>query len=574
MADTIAKVIIDTLIKAGVKRIHGIVGDSINALVDEVRKSEEIEWINYRHEEAAAFAAGAEAQLTGKLAVCAGSSGPGNLHLINGLYDAHRSMAPVLAIAAHIPSSEIGTGYFQETHPELLFQECSHYCEVISSARQMPRVLQLAIQHAVGLSGVSVIALSGDVALEKVDNMGLAHNLFLANPLIRPADDELSKMASILNGDKKVTLLCGSGCKDAHDEVIALCEKLKAPVVYALRGKEHIEYENPFSVGMTGLIGYESGYRAMEDCEVLLMLGTDFPYKDFYPQHAQIIQVDLRAERLGRRTKVDLGLVGTIKETVKALLPLIETKTGDKHLQKSLKHYKATRETLDKRTHPDFDNPVIHPQYLTAQLSELASEDAIFTCDVGTPTVWAARYIHMTRTRRLLGSFTHGSMASAMPQAIGAQLTYPERQVIALCGDGGLSMLLGDILTIVQYKLPVKLVVYNNSSLGFVAMEMKVAGYVPFGTELINPDFAKMATAIGIKGIRVEKTDELAGAIAEALAFEGPVLLDVIINASELVMPPKIEFNQALGFSLYMAKQTLDGNGAEVIQTINENFIR
>ena len=570
----IAKMLVDILVKAGVGQVHGLVGDSANAIANEIRENKEIKWLHYRHEEAAAFAAGAEAQLTGQLAVCIGSCGPGNMHLINGLYDAHRSRTPVLAIATHIPSSEIGTGYFQETDPKALFRDCSHYCELISSAAQMPRVLQMAMQHAVGLQGVAVIVLSGDVAVQDVKQIQLRHELLLQQPVIRPADTELIQLAELINSHAKITLLCGSGCREAHDEVIMLADKVKSPVVTALRGKQYIEYDNPYDVGLTGLIGYRSGYVAMESSEVLLMLGTDFPYKDFYPSGAKIVQIDIRPENLGKRTAVHLGLVGDIRETISALLPLLHPKKDSTHLRHILDDYAKVRKQLDKKADKERSDTIIYPEYLVAELSRQAADDAIFTCDVGTPTVWAARYLQMKKGRRLLGSFNHGSMANAMPQAIGAQFTYPERQVISLSGDGGFSMLMGDILTIKQYNLPVKIVVFNNGSLGFVAMEMKAQGYPPFVTDLKNPDFALMAQAIGIKGILVEKPDQVASAITEALAFNGPVLLNVHVNPSELSMPPKVEFEQAKGFGLYMWRQMMSGDIGEVVDTIKTNFLQ
>lgn len=574
MAKTIAAAIVDQLVRAGVKRVHGVVGDSLNGITEEIRQNRSIEWIHYRHEEAAAFAAGAEAQLTGKLAVCAGSCGPGNMHLINGLYDAHRSTAPVLAIAAHIPSSEIGTGYFQETRPESLFRECSYYCETISSARQMPRVLQIAMQHATGLQGVAVIALSGDVAMQEIDeNSSLEHDVLAKPPAIQPCAGDLEQLAGLINRANKVTLLCGSGCAGAHDQLMALGAKLHAPMVHALRGKEHVEYDNPYDVGMTGLIGFASGYYAMEESDLLLMLGTDFPYKDWFPQKAQIVQIDIRPERLGRRCRLDLGLVGDIKETISALLPLLTQKTNKTHLDRCLKRYRESRKNLDAHARGKKGVKPIHPEYLASLISEQASDDAIFTVDVGAPTVWAARYLKMTRERRLIGSFNHGSMANAMPQAIGAQLAYPGRQVISLSGDGGFAMLMGDILTIAQYGLPVKIVVFNNSSLGFVAMEMKVAGLPPFGTDLKNPDFSKLAEACGIKGIRAEIPEEIAPALQQALSHPGPALVDVVVNPTELSMPPKVELDQVKGFGIYALKQIFNGDGKEVWQTLQTNFL-
>lgn len=571
MSKTIAAKLVEILEHAGVTHIHGVVGDSLNGITDELRKSGKIKWIHYRHEEAAAFAAGAEAQLTGKLAVCAGSCGPGNMHLINGLYDAHRSNAPVLAIAAQVPSEQIGTSYFQETRPEALFRECSYYCETIASAKQMPRVLQIAIQTAISLKGVSVVSLSGDVAMQAIDNDELEHPLFLNRPLTRPSDTDLTELATLINQAEKITLLCGAGCAGAHDELITLAGLLSSPTVHALRGKEYVQYDNPFDVGMTGLIGMASGNHAVKSCDLLLMLGTDFPYKEWYPDGAKIVQIDIRPERLGRRCKLDLGLAGDIGETIKALIPLVKAKTDTSFLEDCQARYKQNRINLDKRAAGE-TGKLIHPEYLTKVLSDQAEPDAIFTADVGTPTVWAARYLDMKKGRRLIGSFNHGSMASAMPQAIGAQLAFPERQVISLSGDGGFAMMMGDILTIYQYDLPVKLIIYNNGSLGFVAMEMKVIGMPPFGTELKNPDFARMAEAIGIMGIRVENSEDLPAAVAKALAHKGPVLIDVLTNPTELAMPPQINFDEAKGFGIYMLRQTLLGDGAEVWDTLKQIF--
>ncbi|TFF33330.1 ubiquinone-dependent pyruvate dehydrogenase [Mucilaginibacter psychrotolerans] len=573
MSKTIAAKLVEILEQAGVTHIHGVVGDSLNGITDELRKSGKIKWIHYRHEEAAAFAAGAEAQLTGKLAVCAGSCGPGNMHLINGLYDAHRSNAPVLAIAAQIPSEQIGTSYFQETRPEALFRECSYYCETIASAKQMPRVLQIAIQTAISLKGVSIVSLSGDVAMQTIDNDELEHPLFLNRPLTRPSDTDLKELAMLIDQAEAITLLCGAGCAGAHDELITLAGLLSSPTVHALRGKEYVQYDNPFDVGMTGLIGMASGNHAVKNCDLLLMLGTDFPYKEWYPDGAKIVQIDIRPERLGRRCKLDLGLTGDIGETIKALIPLVKAKTDALFLKDCQARYKQNRINLDKRAAGE-TGKLIHPEYLTKVLSDQAEPDTIFTADVGTPTVWAARYLDMKKGRRLIGSFNHGSMASAMPQAIGAQLAFPERQVISLSGDGGFAMMMGDILTIYQYDLPVKLIIYNNGSLGFVAMEMKVIGMPPFGTELKNPDFAKMAEAIGIMGIRVENSEDLPAAVAKALAHKGPVLIDVLTNPTELAMPPQINFDEAKGFGIYMLRQTLLGDGAEVWDTLNTNFLK
>ena len=573
MSQTIAYHLVNHLVAAGVERVHGVVGDSLNAIVGEIHKSGRIQWIHYRHEEAAAFAAGAEAQLSGKLAVCAGSCGPGNLHLINGLYDAHRSGAPVLAIAAQIPSNEIGSSYFQETHPEHIFLECSHYRETIASSRQMPRILQTAMQFAVGKKGVAVVTLSGDVAMEKMPDSFLEHPLLLNQPVVRPSDAELAQLAALIASAHRITLLCGAGCAGAHSALMQLCSVLKSPTVHALRGKEHVAYDNPYDVGMTGLIGISSGYHAVKDADLLIMLGTDFPYETFYPKSATIVQVDINPERLGRRCAVNLGLTGDVRATIEALLPLLAARSDRSFLDACLDRFSRSARSLAERAKPRSTEKPIFPEYLSQLISDTAASDAIFTCDVGEPTVWAARYVQMTAERRLIGSFNHGSMASAMPQAIGAQLSFPHRQVISMSGDGGFAMLMGDLLTIRQYKLPVKIVVYNNGLLGFVSMEMKVIGMVPVGVDLDNPNFALMADAIGIKGIRVETASALKPALEEAFAHPGPVLVDVLVNPAELTMPPSIELEQAKGFGLYALRSIVSGEGAELWETLKTNFL-
>jgi pyruvate dehydrogenase (quinone) len=571
----IAELIVKTLAAAGVKRIYGVVGDSLNGLTEALRKQKVVNWIPVRHEEVAAFAAGAEAHLTGSLAVCAGSCGPGNMHLINGLYDCHRSRVPVLAIAAQIPSGELGSQYFQETRPEILFKDCSHYCELISNPAQMPWALGLAIQSAIGQRGVSVITIPGDIELlESPTNAPPILSSQPSPPIISPSRADLSKLAELLNRAKRVTILGGAGCAGAHAELIQVADALKAPIVHALRGKEHIEYDNPFDVGMTGLLGFSSGYYAIMDCDALLMLGTDFPYRQFYPEKAAIAQVDIRTENLGRRTRLDLGLVGDVRDTLASLLPMLETKQDRNHLDRALRHYAGNRAGLDSLASGTPGRKPIHPQYLTRVVSEMAAADAIFTADVGSPTMWAARYLTMNGQRRLLGSFNHGSMANAMPQAIGAQLAAPGRQVISLSGDGGFSMLMGDFLSIRQHQLPVKIIVFNNGALGFVELEMKAAGLVEYGTTLDNPDFAKMAEAIGIRGFRVEDPAEVPTAIQSALAHDGPVLVDAVVNRQELSIPPKIELAQAKGFSLYMLRATLSGKGDEILDLAKSNLWR
>ena len=578
MATTVADQFAETLAAAGIKRIYGIVGDSLNGFTDSLRRQGKIEWIHVRNEEVAAFAAGAEAHLTGELAVCAGSCGPGNLHLINGLFDCHRSRVPVLGIAAQIPSAEIGSGYFQETHPQSLFQECSHYCELISGANQMPRVLEVAIRTAVGQRGVSVVVMPGDVALQPALDAPAPKIAGLLPPraIVTPARTELERLAELLNGKGRVTVLCGSGCAGAHTQLLALGDRLKAPMVHAYRGKEHVEWENPYDVGMTGLIGFASGYYAMLDCDVLLMLGTDFPYRQFYPRGSgvRIAQVDIRPEQIGRRTPVDLGVVGDVGATLDALLPLLQENRDRRHLDQATEHYRKTRKSLDELAVGTPGKRPIHPQQIAKAISDRAAEDAIFTCDVGLPVVWSARYLAMNGKRRLFGSFWHGSMANAMPQAIGAQCAFPKRQVISLSGDGGFSMLMGDFLSLVQLGLPVKVVVFNNGALGFIELEQKSSGFIATGTDFKNPNFAAMAEAVGVRGIRIEDPAEVDDGIAAALEHDGPVLVDAVVSRTELAMPPAVTVEMAKGFTLYMLKAVMSGRGDELLDLAKTNLWR
>jgi pyruvate dehydrogenase (quinone) len=571
---TTADTIIDILGDAGVKRVYGLPGDSLNGFTDAIRRAGTVEWAHVRHEEAAAFAAAAEAALTGELAVCAGSCGPGNLHLINGLFDANRSRVPVLAIAAHIPSSEIGSTYFQETHPQELFRECSVYSELVSVPEQLPRVLEIAMRTAIERRGVAVVVIPGEIFLHADEGRKKSAPIIRTRSVSRPTDGELARVADILNRSKKVTILGGAGTQGAHDKVVALAERLKAPIVHALRGKEFLEYDNPYDVGMTGLLGFASGYRAMESCDTLLMLGTDFPYPQFYPSKATVIQLDLRGEQLGRRTPIDVGLVGDVGDTIEALLPLLHGTESTHHLGSAVSHYTKTRANFDGLADDDRNRTPIHPQYVARLVSELATDDAVFIPDVGSPVVWAARYLHMNGRRRLIGSFSHGSMANALPQAIGAQSAYPSRQVVALAGDGGLAMLFGELLTVRQNKLPVKIVVFNNSSLNFVEVEMKAAGIVNFGTGLDNPDFAAVANAMGIHGRRVEKPDDLEGALREAFAHDGPALVDVVTARQELSIPPTVTAEQAKGFGLYAIRTLMSGRGDELIDLADTNVFR
>lgn len=572
---TVADHVIAALKRSGVQRIFGIPGDSLNGLTDAIRRAGDFGWEQVRHEETAAFAAAAEAALSGGLAVCAGSCGPGNLHLINGLFDAQRSRVPVLAIAAHIPLAEVGSDYFQETHPQNLFRECSVYCELVSTPEQAPRILELAMRAAVEENGVAVVVVPGEIFGHRLDETAWgARPVLPTGSVCHPDEQGLRAAATMLNSAANVTILAGAGVAGAHDQVMELARTLAAPIVHALRGKEYIEYDNPYDVGMTGLLGFASGYKAIREADVLLMLGTDFPYQQFYPDRAQIIQVDIRGRNLGRRTPIDLGLLGTVADTVAALQPLLATKNDSSHLERSLKHYRKTRQRLDSLASNDRDRTPIRPEYVAAVANRLASDDAVFTVDVGSPVVWAARYVTMNGRRRLIGSFNHGTMACALPHAIGAQSVDRQRQVVALAGDGGLAMLFGELLTLTQNRLPVKVIVFNNSSLNFVELEMKAAGIVNFGTELDNPDFGAVATALGMFGRRVERPADLEAALTEAFAYDGPAVVDVVTARQELSIPPAITAEQAKGFSLYAIRTILAGRSDELLDLVTTNVAR
>ncbi|GAC57153.1 pyruvate dehydrogenase [Gordonia hirsuta DSM 44140 = NBRC 16056] len=572
MSYTAADLIVDTIAAAGVKRIWGIPGDSLNGFTDALRTRPELAWMHVRHEEGGAFAASAEAAMTGELAAVAGSCGPGNLHFINGLYDAHRSRVPVLAIASQIPGEQIGTNYFQETHPENLYRECSSYCEVARTPEQLARILNIAIRTAVEDRGVSVLVIPGELFVAKVDEPQRVPRIRAASPVVRPSDEEVHLAAAMLNDSQKVTILAGAGCAGAHDDVVALAQKLKAPVVHAYRGKEHIEYNNPCDVGMTGLVGFASGYHAMESCDTLLMLGTDFPYNQFLPAHARVIQLDIRGSQIGRRTAVDLPLVGSVADTVPALTELIDDGRDPEHLDTAREDYARTRTLLDEWAVQNDDIP-IRPEYLTRLLDQLADDDAVFVPDVGSPIIWAARYLTMNGRRRLLGSFSHGSMANALTMSTGIAAATPGRQVVSLSGDGGLAMLMGELLTLVQNKLPVKIVVYNNSSLNFVELEMKADGFVNFGTDLENPDFAAVAEAVGIAGWKVTDSSQLRQAVTEFLAHDGPALLDVTVARQELTIPPAITAAQVKGFTLWGLRTVLSGRGDELLDLAEVNLL-
>ncbi|WP_314613589.1 pyruvate dehydrogenase [Streptomyces stackebrandtii] len=569
----VAEQFVDILVRAGVKRMYGVVGDSLNPVVDAIRRTPALDWIQVRHEEVAAFAAGAEAQITGRLAACAGSCGPGNLHLINGLYDAHRSMAPVLALASHIPSSEIGLGYFQETHPDQLFRECSHYSELISNPKQMPRLLQTAIQHAVGRSGVSVVSLPGDIASLPAPDKAVETALVTSRPTVRPGDDEIDALVRMVDAADRVTLFCGSGTAGAHAEVMQFAERIKSPVGHALRGKEWIQYDNPYDVGMSGLLGYGAAYEATHECDLLILLGTDFPYNAFLPDDVKIVQVDVRPEHLGRRSRLDLAVWGDVRETLRCVVPRVRAKNDRRFLDKMLKKHADALEGVVKAYTRKVEKHIpIHPEYVASVIDELADGDAVFTVDTGMCNVWAARYLSPNGRRRIIGSFSHGSMANALPQAIGAQFTDRGRQVVSLSGDGGFSMLMGDFLTLVQYDLPVKVVVFNNSSLGMVELEMLVAGLPSYGTTNKNPDFAAIARAAGAYGVRVEKPKQLTSALKDAFKHKGPALVDVVTDPNALSIPPRISSEMVTGFALSASKIVLDGGVGRMLQMARSNL--
>ena len=568
---TIADQMVEVLKASGVRRVHGLPGDSLNGLTDALRRDGEIAWHHVRHEEAAAFAASGEAAVTGELAVCAASCGPGNLHLVNGLFDAHRSRVPVLAIAAHIPREEIGGSYFQETHPQELFRECSLFTELVSIPEQLPRLLEIAMRAAVEGRGVAVLVVPGEVFLDERVEGPEPRPIRRARSIVRPGDEALDAAAGVLNAAKRVTILAGVGCAGAHGELLSLAGALQAPIVHTMRGKDVVEFDNPYDVGMTGLLGFSSGYRAMEHCDALLILGADLPYREFYPQGVPVVQVDVRGEAIGRRVPVDVPLVGTVAATAPALVERITRDRNDAHLRRMTAHYGRARKKLDALAEHTGARP-IHPQLVAATLDRLAADDAVFLADVGTPVIWAARYLHMNGRRRLLGSFVHGTMANALPQAIGVQAADPTRQVITLSGDGGLSMLLGELITLHQQQLPVKVITFNNGALAFVELEMKAAGLVNFGTDLANPDFAAVARAIGLHGIRVERSADLEDGVRTALAHDGPAVVDVVTARHELSIPPRVTARQAGGFALWASRSVLSGSGDQVVDLARTNL--
>ncbi|MDO4898553.1 MAG: pyruvate dehydrogenase [Rothia sp. (in: high G+C Gram-positive bacteria)] len=572
----LAEQIIQQLIDAGVRRIYGVVGDSLNPIVDAVRASGGaakggIDWVHVRHEEVAAFAAAAEAQLTGELAVCAGSCGPGNMHLINGLYDAHRSGAPVLAIASHIPSHQIGSGYFQETHPDRLFADCSSYSEMAIAPAQTLRILNSAMRHAVAERGVAVVSIPGDIAAEDaVESIPAWGDM--RRGAMTPGEQTIKDIADRINAANKVAIFAGAGAEGAHDELVALADAAAAPVGHTMRGKMFVQYDNPFDVGMTGLLGYGEAAEGMKDADLMLMLGTDFPYDQFLPD-TDTIQIDRKASVLGRRTNVSLLVEGDVAATLKAVLPLVERKKNRKFLESLLKkNEKIMTKVVGAYTDKPSKTGPIHPEYATAVLDDIAADDAIFTADTGMCNVWTARYITPNGKRKLLGSFIHGSMANALPHAIGAQVSHPNRQVISVSGDGGLSMLLGDLLTAKMYNLPLTVVVYNNSTLGMVKLEQLVQGFEDYGVDVPDTNYADIASAMGFQAERVTQAKDLEGAYKRALSHLGPSLVEVITDPNALSMPPEVEAAQIVGFATSLSKIALNRGAAEAVAMARSNL--
>ena len=567
---TVAQIVVDILGEAGVKHCYGIVGDTLNQITSAIKKSD-IEWVHVRHEEVGAFAAGAEAYLTDQITACAGSCGPGSLHFINGIYEAQRNRVPVILLASQLITSQQGNDFPQEVDFESVYKNCSVFCREISDATQVREITTAAIQAAINQRGVAVLVIPYNISLEKVeDNCG--HKIYHPKPIIRPSDKELAEIAEIINKNQKVTIFAGQGVYDAHSELIAFAEKIKSPIVHTSRGKDFVEYDNPYNVGMTGMFGVKSGTMAIKECEVLILLGTDFAWSQFYPNNATIIQIDIDATHLGRRHPVNIGVVGSSKPTLAALLPLVNEKHDTKFLETCRTLYSSAMSKLNKKALPS--KSTIHPQYLTELIDKYATDDAVLCADVGSAMVWACRHFNTNGKRRTVISLKHGTMANAMPQALGVQKAFPNRQVITLSGDGGISMLLGDLLTTIQEKLPIKIIVLNNSSLNFVELEQKVEGLVNHYTDLQNPNFAKVAESMGLFSIRVDDSDLLEAAMQSFLTHSGPALLDVKTSTDELVMPPEIKASQVMGMALYSMKASLSGKIGDVMNLLVDNFIK
>ncbi|MBR8741418.1 pyruvate dehydrogenase [Nocardiopsis sp. MG754419] len=570
--NTVAEQLVRTLIGAGVTRIYGVVGDSLNPVVDAVRETEGIEWIHVRNEETAAFAAAAQAQIDGGLAVCAGSCGPGNTHLVQGLYDAQRSGVPVLALASHIPSHQIGTGFFQETHPERLFGDVTEFREMVAHPDQMPRLARVAVQHALGTPGVAVLVLPGDVAGQRATGPADATPVTAGHATVWPGADDVRELARRINEADKVALFCGAGVRGAHEEVIALAEKLKSPVGHTLRGKEWIQYENPYDVGMIGLLGYGACDDALQEADLTILLGCDFPYDDFLPKK-NVVQVDRDPRRLGRRVPLKLGVQGDVAATLRAMRPAVQVKNDVRFLDAMLRrHERALTRVVDAYTKDIEHHTPIHPEYVARHLDEAAPDDTVFTVDTGMNNVWAARYLTPNGRRRVIGSFTHGTMANALPHAIGAAYAAPDRKIVSLSGDGGLSMLLGELITVRQHHLPITTVVFNNSSLGMVRLEMMVDGMPATQTDHPPVDYAAVAEAVGMRAIRVTDPREVRSALEEALAADAPVLVDVVTDPNALSIPSRITADQVTGFALSAGRTVLRGGVGSMIDLARSNL--
>jgi pyruvate dehydrogenase (quinone) len=566
----VADIIVDTLQAAGVKRCYGVVGDTLNHITDAIRRSD-IAWVHMRHEEAGAFAAGAEAYVSGALTACAGSCGPGSLHFINGIFESHRNRAPVVLIASQVNSFELGVDFPQEVDFKPIYKTCSVFCEQLNSPGEARRLTTLAAQAALSLRGVAVLILPGDISAMEVDE-GPAYAVHTPKPLVRPSDPELDRIAEILNAGGKIGVYAGAGCEGAHAQVVRFCETLKAPMAYTSRAKDFVEADNPYGVGMTGIFGSKAGHHAVTECDTLVLLGCDFAWRQFYPKSAKVIQIDLDPTHLGRRHPVDIGVVGDIAATLEALQPRLKAQADRSFLDARLRDHAEVLKDQAHQERPGKDG-LIHPQQLTRLIDVHADEDAIFTADGGSPMVWVLRHTRANGRRRTMVSLLHGTMANAMPQALGLKKAYPDRQVISLSGDGGLAMLLGDLLTAVQEEIPIKIVVYNNGSLDFVELEMKVEGLLNAYTDLKNPNFAKLAEVIGLAAWRVERNEDLEAAIIAFLAHPGPALLDVKVNRVELVMPAKVEPAQVMGMALYSAKAILGGRAGDVADLVKTNFL-
>ncbi|NVK83585.1 MAG: ubiquinone-dependent pyruvate dehydrogenase [Cytophagia bacterium] len=572
MTKNVSDLLVETLVAAGVKRIYAITGDSLNPVNDAVRRDGRLQWIHVRHEEAGAYAASMDAELNG-IGCCMGSSGPGHVHLVNGLYDANRAENPVIAIASTVHTDKLGLDNFQETRPEALFQDCSKYVFMANTPKQALNGLQTAIQHAISQKGVAVLGLPGDVASAEIEPVHTSSKNFYTQPRVIPSTEDINELAEIINTNEKVVLFCGHGCRYAVDDVMQLAKRLHAPLGYSFRGKIFFERkDNPYAVGLNGLLGNKSGFEAMHQADVLLMLGTDFPYSEFLPEKCKIIQVDTKPEKLGRRAKVDYGYCGDIKSTLQELLPLVEEKTSTEFLDKMRDLHQEVEKTYESYVKDKGSEKQIHPEYVAHLVDQLADDDAIFTVDTGMSAVWAARYLKAGKNRYLTGSFNHGSMANAMPMAMGAGLSHPDRQVIAFSGDGGISMLLGDLMTISQYQIPVKIIIFNNRTLGMVKLEMRVGGYMDWQTDMVNPDFVKLAESMNIAAWEARESKDVELALSNGFKHKGPAIISIFTDPDALAMPPSITFEQVKGFAKSMSRMMMNGKFAEIVDTTKKDI--